>query len=47
LPALALTPDTEFKLSFKDANQQADMVSWIFFAHGGVGPMMGQAEVFV
>lgn len=33
--------DTEYKLSFKDPLLKSDALSWIFFTHGGVGPMFG------
>ncbi|KAI0055858.1 glutathione S-transferase-like protein [Artomyces pyxidatus] len=30
----------------KEANDYSEMLQWIFFAHGGVGPMQGQANHF-
>ncbi|KAF5318072.1 hypothetical protein D9619_012161 [Psilocybe cf. subviscida] len=30
----------------KDADNYSEMLQWIFFAHGGVGPMQGQANHF-
>jgi len=42
--------DKEFKLWFDPATQPehySEMLQWIFFAHGGVGPMQGQANHFV
>ncbi|KAF5331616.1 hypothetical protein D9611_007739 [Ephemerocybe angulata] len=30
----------------KDANNYSEMVQWIFFAHGGIGPMQGQYHHF-
>ncbi|WVF73135.1 hypothetical protein IAT40_007954 [Kwoniella sp. CBS 6097] len=38
--------DKEFKLSFEDPKERSQALSWIFFAHGGVGPMQGQANHF-
>lgn len=41
--------DPEFKFSFdpvKDANNYSEALQWIFFIHGGVGPMQGQANHF-
>ncbi|KAG8988125.1 glutathione S- transferase, nitrogen catabolite repression regulator [Tulasnella sp. JGI-2019a] len=41
--------DPEFKFSFdpvKDANNYSEALQWIFFIHGGVGPMQGQASHF-
>ncbi|KAI0036104.1 glutathione S-transferase-like protein [Vararia minispora EC-137] len=41
--------DKEFKLSFDPVNEPDDyseMLQWIFFAHGGIGPMQGQAGHF-
>ncbi|KAG8853640.1 glutathione S- transferase, nitrogen catabolite repression regulator [Tulasnella sp. 330] len=41
--------DPEFKFSFdpvKDANDYSEALQWIFFIHGGVGPMQGQAVHF-
>ncbi|KAG8957085.1 glutathione S- transferase, nitrogen catabolite repression regulator [Tulasnella sp. 419] len=31
----------------KDSDNHSEMLQWIFFAHGGVGPMQGQAAYFV
>lgn len=28
----------------RDSNEYSEMLQWIFFAHGGVGPMQGQCE---
>ncbi|KAL1412133.1 PFAM Glutathione S-transferase domain [Vanrija albida] len=39
--------DTEFKLSFSDPLLRSEALSWIFFTHGGVGPMFGQAGHFL
>lgn len=39
--------DPEHKFSFADAKLRSKALSWIFFAHGGVGPMQGQAHVFL
>ncbi|WVQ72966.1 hypothetical protein IAR50_002528 [Cryptococcus sp. DSM 104548] len=38
--------DKEFKFSFEDPVKRSEVLSWIFFAHGGVGPMQGQANHF-
>ncbi|WVR07835.1 hypothetical protein IAU60_004878 [Kwoniella sp. DSM 27419] len=38
--------DKDHKFSFADPNERSDALSWIFFAHGGVGPMQGQANHF-
>ncbi|KZV73688.1 glutathione S-transferase [Peniophora sp. CONT] len=47
---LAQYYDKENKFTFdsvKEADDYSEMLQWIFFAHGGVGPMMGQANHFV
>ncbi|KAK8853061.1 hypothetical protein IAR55_003762 [Kwoniella newhampshirensis] len=38
--------DKENKFWFDKAEDKSDALSWIFFAHGGVGPMQGQANHF-
>ena len=41
--------DKENKFGFdqdKEPNEYSEMLQWIFFAHGGVGPMQGQANFF-
>jgi len=41
--------DKENRFTFdqdKEADDYSEMLQWIFFAHGGVGPMQGQAHVF-
>ncbi|XP_006460044.1 hypothetical protein AGABI2DRAFT_117003 [Agaricus bisporus var. bisporus H97] len=41
--------DPDFKFWFdpiKDADNYSEMLQWIFFAHGGIGPMQGQAHHF-
>ncbi|TYJ52293.1 hypothetical protein B9479_007108 [Cryptococcus floricola] len=38
--------DGEYKFSFEDPVERSQVLSWIFFAHGGVGPMQGQANHF-
>ncbi|TXT07412.1 hypothetical protein VHUM_03132 [Vanrija humicola] len=38
--------DPEHKFTFADPKLRSKALSWIFFAHGGVGPMQGQAHVF-
>ncbi|TFY78175.1 hypothetical protein EWM64_g5835 [Hericium alpestre] len=47
---LAQTRDKEFKFWFDpatDLENYSEMLQWIFFAHGGVGPMQGQANHFI
>jgi glutathione S-transferase len=39
--------DTENKFWFDDKLLRSKALSWIFFAHGGVGPMQGQANHFL
>ncbi|PCH40011.1 glutathione S-transferase C-terminal-like protein [Wolfiporia cocos MD-104 SS10] len=42
--------DTQLKFSFDPSNSPNDyseMLQWIFFTHGGIGPMQGQANHFV
>ncbi|EIM81288.1 glutathione S-transferase-like protein [Stereum hirsutum FP-91666 SS1] len=46
---LAQHYDKEGKFWFdiaKEADDYSEMLQWIFFAHGGVGPMQGQANFF-
>ncbi|TFK75978.1 glutathione S-transferase-like protein [Pluteus cervinus] len=46
---LAQHYDKEYKLWFNPVTEPDDyseMLQWIFFAHGGVGPMQGQANHF-
>lgn len=41
--------DKEGKFGFdkdKDADNYSELLQWIFFAHGGVGPMQGQSNHF-
>nr|XP_031858947.1 uncharacterized protein CI109_005615 [Kwoniella shandongensis]KAA5526019.1 hypothetical protein CI109_005615 [Kwoniella shandongensis] len=38
--------DKENKFWFDKPEEKSDALSWIFFAHGGVGPMQGQANHF-
>ncbi|KAL6308429.1 glutathione S-transferase [Sparassis latifolia] len=38
--------DLQYKFSFNPAtqpNDHSEMLQWMFFAHGGIGPMQGQA----
>ena len=35
--------DPNFVLGFEDDNLHSEMIQWIFFQHGGLGPMQGQA----
>lgn len=47
---LAQHKDTEHRFWFKPDEQPEDyseMLQWIFFAHGGIGPMQGQAGHFI
>ncbi|KAH9890011.1 glutathione S-transferase C-terminal-like protein [Cubamyces lactineus] len=42
--------DTLRKFAFDPAthpNEHSEMLQWMFFAHGGIGPMQGQANHFV
>ncbi|KAF8604249.1 glutathione S-transferase [Ceratobasidium sp. AG-I] len=42
--------DTENKFSYdpaKDADLYSEQLQWIYFTHGGIGPMQGQASHFV
>lgn len=46
---LAQQYDKEFQFWFnplEDSNDYSEMLQWIFFAHGGVGPMQGQSNHF-
>ncbi|KAF7776215.1 hypothetical protein Agabi119p4_4608 [Agaricus bisporus var. burnettii] len=46
---LAQHYDPDFKFWFdpvKDADNYNEMLQWIFFSHGGIGPMQGQASYF-
>ncbi|KAK4050890.1 Glutathione S-transferase 2 [Microbotryomycetes sp. JL201] len=36
-----------FALHFEGEQDELDMQNWIFFQHGGIGPMQGQANFFV
>lgn len=38
--------DPDSKFWFTDVKGRSDALSWLFFAHGGVGPMQGQAHHF-
>ncbi|GAA5859320.1 hypothetical protein JCM1840_004560 [Sporobolomyces johnsonii] len=39
--------DQKFLLHFDDDSQETDMWNWLFFQHGGYGPMAGQAGHFL
>ncbi|KAI5452908.1 Glutathione S-transferase 2 [Naganishia albida] len=43
---LAEHVDKDNKFSFADPIEQSEALSWVFFNHGGVGPMQGQANHF-
>ncbi|GAA5987245.1 hypothetical protein JCM10908_001876 [Rhodotorula pacifica] len=43
---LAKEYDTKFQFHFEDNDLETEMISWIFFIQGGVGPMQGQANHF-
>lgn len=46
---LAQHYDPEHKFSFSpkgEPNEYSDMIQWLFFAHGGIGPMQGQNHHF-
>ncbi|KAJ9092714.1 hypothetical protein QFC19_008639 [Naganishia cerealis] len=36
--------DTAHKLSFEDEYEKSEALSWLFFMHGGLGPMQGYRE---
>jgi len=45
---LAKHYDAKGEFTFKDDDSaETEMISWIFFGHGGVGPMQGQANHFM
>ncbi|GAA5897077.1 glutathione S-transferase family protein [Sporobolomyces salmoneus] len=39
--------DTEHKLHFDNLEDQTEMYNWVFFQHGGYGPMIRQAGHFL
>ncbi|KAG2022557.1 glutathione S-transferase, variant 2 [Coprinopsis cinerea AmutBmut pab1-1] len=46
---LAQNYDKDFKFWFNpqtEVNDYSDMIQWLFFAHGGIGPMQGQNHHF-
>ncbi|QRV89827.1 glutathione S-transferase [Ceratobasidium sp. AG-Ba] len=46
---LAQHYDKEYKFSYdpaQDADLYSEQLQWIFFSHGGIGPMQGQANHF-
>ncbi|KDE02231.1 hypothetical protein MVLG_07202 [Microbotryum lychnidis-dioicae p1A1 Lamole] len=43
---LARTYDTKYEFHFEDPDLQTEMMNWIFFVQGGIGPMQGQANHF-
>ncbi|KIY73674.1 glutathione S-transferase [Cylindrobasidium torrendii FP15055 ss-10] len=39
--------DTQNKFAFEPkSNEESEMLQWLFFSHGGLGPMQGQANHF-
>ncbi|EJT99564.1 glutathione S-transferase [Dacryopinax primogenitus] len=44
---LAENYDTLYRYHFEDPALRSDSLQWIFFSHGGVGPIQGQAHHFV
>jgi len=45
---LSLHYDPESKFHFADeVDDESEMIQWMFFSHGGLGPMQGQANHFV
>ncbi|BGP50558.1 Glutathione S-transferase 2 [Rhodotorula kratochvilovae] len=44
---LARAYDSAYNLHFEEDNDEAEMWSWVFFQHGGTGPMFGQAGHFL
>jgi hypothetical protein len=44
---LATHYDPDFRFHFKDANEQSEMLQWLFWQNAGLGPMQGQANHFV
>ncbi|KAM0791847.1 hypothetical protein ACM66B_004104 [Microbotryomycetes sp. NB124-2] len=43
---LAKTYDKDFVFHFKEDDLQTELLNWVFFIQGGVGPMQGQANHF-
>lgn len=43
---LTRRPDPEAKLSFNDPLLRSDMLSWLSWSIGGIGPFMGQINYF-
>ncbi|GAA6023515.1 hypothetical protein JCM10207_005700 [Rhodosporidiobolus poonsookiae] len=39
--------DPEYRLHFDNDGEETEMWSWVFFQHGGLGPMQGQAGHFL
>lgn len=44
---LARVYDTKFAFHFEDEDVEAEMINWIFFIQGGLGPMQGQSHHFL
>ncbi|KZT54810.1 glutathione S-transferase [Calocera cornea HHB12733] len=44
---LAENYDTQYKYHFSDPALRSESLQWIFFSHGGIGPIQGQAHHFV
>ncbi|EGO01974.1 hypothetical protein SERLA73DRAFT_177650 [Serpula lacrymans var. lacrymans S7.3] len=38
--------DKEKRFTFEDPDELSEQLQWMFFAHGGVGPMQGQSNHF-
>ncbi|KAK4048971.1 Glutathione S-transferase 2 [Microbotryomycetes sp. JL221] len=43
---LAKTYDTNYEFHFKDEDLHTEMLNWLFFLQGGLGPIQGQANHF-
>lgn len=38
---LVQTYDTKFDFHFEDKDEQTEMMNWVWFTQGGLGPMQG------
>ncbi|KAK4698253.1 glutathione S-transferase, partial [Phenoliferia sp. Uapishka_3] len=43
---LSKTYDTKFAFHFEDEDEETEMINWIMFLQGGVGPMQGQGKLW-